>query len=87
MTFDEAVTFYVPTQLGRFRAVVMPDLDEPFVPVTPECLGVHVADPEGKEMFLQLLAQLKKEYSAVFPQQERRSESSSLLIALRRLWH
>lgn len=59
VTFDEAVTFYVPTSHGRFRAVVMPDMEEPFVPVSPESLGVHVADPEGKEMFLQLLSTLK----------------------------
>ena len=33
------VTFYVPGNRGRFRAVVMPDVDEPFVPVSPESLG------------------------------------------------
>ena len=74
VTFDEAVTFYVPTETGRFRAVVMPDLDEPFVPVTPQCLGVHTSDPEGKEIFLQLLSKLKAEYSGSVPQQERRCE-------------
>ncbi|CAJ1329895.1 unnamed protein product, partial [Effrenium voratum] len=62
VTFDEAVTFYVPGNRGRFRAVVMPDVDEPFVPVSPESLGVHMADPEGKEMFLQLLADLRSSF-------------------------
>ena len=33
------VTFYVPSRHGRFRAVVMPDMEEPFVPVSPESLG------------------------------------------------
>ena len=59
VTFDDAVTFYEPTSRGRFRAVVMPDMEEPFVPISPETLGVHVADPDGKEMFLQLLSALK----------------------------
>ena len=37
------VTFYVPISHGRFRAVVMPDMEEPFVPVSPESLGVTLA--------------------------------------------
>ncbi|CAK9027774.1 Protein transport protein Sec24C (SEC24-related protein C) [Durusdinium trenchii] len=63
VTFDEAVTFYVPISHGRFRAVVMPDMEEPFVPVSPESLGVHVADPDGKEMFLELLSTLQEEFT------------------------
>lgn len=70
VTFDEVVTFYELTPVGRFRAVVMPDLEDPFLPVNPEALGVHLQDPEQKESFLELLAALQKEYAQAARQQE-----------------
>lgn len=64
VTFDEAVHFFSPTRSGRFSAVTMRDVDDPYIPVAPASLFVDPRKRQGREMLEGLLEHLQAQLAA-----------------------
>ena len=63
MTFDREVHFYnLKAGLDQAQMVVMPDIDEPFVPLSE---GLYVDAVQSKELIVSLLTQIPRMFSRV----------------------
>jgi len=59
VTFSEVVYFHELTKSGGFRTVAMSDLEDPFVPLSPQAIFVDIGDESGRDCVRALLQHLQ----------------------------